>query len=173
MIIFCIFYIKKTKQKQILNNLFWKLTQLLDQYIKAKTIKPSNDMLKWQRSPHIYTPFRHSNVWLHAEKSNRCIKCWWVVCLCLYAGQTDMHMVFVLMQIHNACYFIVPFHSLIDVGLLCKKTDWFCLTPTCLCSQVYLWRSGPFYKLLFMGSERLPLSNNWRLHCSPSIWQAN
>lgn len=140
--------------------MFWKLTQLLDQYIKTKTIKPSNDMLKWQRSPHIYTPIQHSNVWLHAEKSNGCIKCWRVVCLCLYACQTDMHMVSVLMQIHYACYFIVPFYSLIDVGLLRKKTDWFSVwlphvcVVKCVCGGVALFIS---FCLWALRGHRVPI----------------
>lgn len=35
-----------------------------------------------------------------------------------------MHMVSVLMQIHYACYFIVPFFCVMDVGLLREQTDW-------------------------------------------------
>lgn len=62
-------------------------------------------------------------------------------------------------------------HPLMDVGLFCKQTDGLCVTLICLCSQVCLPRSGPFYKPLFMGSERPPLANNWRLDCSVSIWR--
>lgn len=44
-----------------------------------------------------------------------------VVSLCLCARQADVHVVSVLMHVHDACYSIGLFHSLIDVGLLWRR----------------------------------------------------
>lgn len=37
----------------------------------------------------------------------------------------------------------------------------------------FFFFSSFFYKPLFMGSERPPLANNWRLDCSVSIWRVS
>lgn len=130
--------------------LSWKLTRLLDQYIKTKAIDPSNDMQKCAGGASLFCPLSASSVWLSAEKSNGCIDCWTPACLSVrlsgrYAYGFCAHANALCMLFYS------PFHCLIDVvcsvrRLIGPLSDSHTSMQSSVCA-----RSGPFYKHVFMG----------------------
>lgn len=89
--------------------------------------------------------------------------------LCIYVYMSSRYAYSLHAHMYELCMF-----SYGNISILwCRSVLWWAhsVTPACLCRQMCLQRSGPFfYKPLFMSSARPPLANNWCLDCSLSIW---